>query len=118
MQTAVPFFETEVRSRHLQKGVDDLSEDRIIKGMVGRPMEDRYPKREHNVSKDVMLEVKNWTVHHPLYPEKNCRRQYFLLKYIKVRLLVSQDCGVQAVQSWQCPFSVRAMAVQLPENCI
>ena len=54
----------------LTKGVDDLSEDRIIKGMVGRPMEDRYPKREHNVSKDVMLEVKNWTVHHPLYPEK------------------------------------------------
>ena len=50
--------------------MDDLSEDRIIKGMVGRPMEDRYPKREHNVSKDVMLEVKNWTVHHPLYPEK------------------------------------------------
>ena len=54
----------------LTKGVDDLSEDRIIKGMVGRPMEDRYPKREHNVSKEVMLEVKNWTVHHPLYPEK------------------------------------------------
>lgn len=54
----------------LTKGVDDLSEDRIIKGMVGRPMEDRYPAREHNVQKDVMLEVKNWTVHHPLYPEK------------------------------------------------
>ena len=54
----------------LTKGVDDLSEDRIIKGMVGRSMDDRYPSRKHNVSKDVMLEVKNWTVHHPLYPEK------------------------------------------------
>lgn len=54
----------------LTKGVDDLSEDRIIKGMVGRPMEDRYPEREHKVQKDVMLEVKNWTVHHPLYHEK------------------------------------------------
>ena len=54
----------------LTKGVDDLSEDRIIKGMVGRSMDDRYPARKHNVSKDVMLEVKNWTVHHPLYPEK------------------------------------------------
>ena len=38
--------------------------------MVGRSMDDRYPARKHNVSKDVMLEVKNWTVHHPLYPEK------------------------------------------------
>ena len=54
----------------LTKGVDDLSEDRIIKGMVGRPMEDRYPARKHNVSKEIMLEVKDWTVHHPLYPEK------------------------------------------------
>ena len=54
----------------LTKGVDDLSEDRIIKGMVGRSMDDRYPTRKHNVSKEVMLEVKDWTVHHPLYPEK------------------------------------------------
>ena len=54
----------------LTKGVDDLSEDRIIKGMVGRPMEDRYPAIKHNVSKEIMLEVKDWTVHHPLYPEK------------------------------------------------
>jgi putative multiple sugar transport system ATP-binding protein len=38
--------------------------------MVGRPMEDRYPARVHEVQKDVMLEVKNWTVHHPLYHEK------------------------------------------------
>ena len=54
----------------LVKGVDDLSEDRIIKGMVGRSMDDRYPERQHNVQPEVGLEVKNWTVHHPLYPEK------------------------------------------------
>lgn len=54
----------------LEKGVDDMSEARIIKGMVGRAMDDRYPEREHHVSKEVALEVKNWTVHHPLYPEK------------------------------------------------
>jgi pseudouridine synthase len=29
----------------LTKGVDDLSEERIIRGMVGRKMEDRFPKR-------------------------------------------------------------------------
>ena len=54
----------------LVKGVDEFSEQRIIKGMVGRPMEDRYPKREHNVSDEVCLEVRNWTVHHPLYQER------------------------------------------------
>ena len=54
----------------LVKGVDEFSEDRIIKCMVGRPMDDRYPTREHNVRKEIGLEVKNWTVHHPLYHEK------------------------------------------------
>ena len=54
----------------LVKGVDEFSEDRIIKGMVGRPMDDRYPSREHKVHQEVGLEVKNWTVHHPLYHEK------------------------------------------------
>jgi putative multiple sugar transport system ATP-binding protein len=54
----------------LVKGVDEFSEDRIIKGMVGRPMDDRYPARRHNVKKEVGLEVKHWTVHHPLYHEK------------------------------------------------
>jgi len=39
----------------LVKGVDDLSEDRIIKGMVGRSMEDRYPARERNVLPEVSL---------------------------------------------------------------
>lgn len=54
----------------LVKGVDDLSEDRIIQGMVGRAMDDRYPTRERNVQDEINLEVKNWTVHHPLYPER------------------------------------------------
>ena len=35
----------------LEKGVDDMSEARIIKGMVGRAMDDRYPEREHHVSR-------------------------------------------------------------------
>ena len=33
-------------------------------------MEDRYPKREHKVQPEISFEVKNWTVHHPLYPER------------------------------------------------
>ena len=48
----------------------DIDEDRIIRGMVGRELSDRYPAREHNISKEVGLEVRNWTVHHPVYTDK------------------------------------------------
>jgi putative multiple sugar transport system ATP-binding protein len=47
-----------------------VDEDRIIRGMVGRELSDRYPAREHNVSDEVVMEVRNWTVHHPIYTEK------------------------------------------------
>ncbi len=50
----------------LTKGVDDISEERIIKGMVGRDLTDRFPKREVKIG-EVSLEVHNWTVYHPLY---------------------------------------------------
>ncbi len=48
---------------------DDVSEARIIKGMVGREMTNRFPPREHNIG-DVSLEIKDWTVYHPLYTER------------------------------------------------
>ena len=48
----------------------NIDEDRIIRGMVGREIEDRFPKRPHVEIGGVMLEVKDWTVFHPLYQEK------------------------------------------------
>ncbi len=54
----------------LDKTVDDISESRIIKGMVGRTMTDRFPKREEVKIGEVNLEVKNWTVFHPLFGER------------------------------------------------
>lgn len=48
----------------------DIDEDRIIKGMVGRELTDRFPSREHNISDEVLFEVKDWTVYHPVYTEK------------------------------------------------
>ncbi len=48
---------------------EDVSEDRIITSMVGRTMEDRYPKRSPNVG-ETIFEVKNWTVHHPIHPDR------------------------------------------------
>ena len=54
----------------LVKGRDDFSEDRIIRGMVGRALEDRFPKRKDVKIGDVALEVKHWNVYHPIYTEK------------------------------------------------
>lgn len=54
----------------LDKAVDDISEDRIIKGMVGRDLTDRFPKREEKNIGEINLEVKDWTVYHPLYTER------------------------------------------------
>ena len=53
----------------LVKGKDDITESRIIKGMVGREIADRFPKREPKIG-EVLMEVKNWTVHHPLYSDR------------------------------------------------
>ncbi len=54
----------------MDKHTTEISEDRIIKGMVGREITDRFPKRHDVKIGDVNMEVKNWTVHHPLYPER------------------------------------------------
>ena len=52
-------------------GAEKISEDRIIKGMVGREMTNRFPKRENVRIGDIQLEVDNWTVQHPKYTERN-----------------------------------------------
>lgn len=44
---------------------DQISEDRIIKGMVGRELKNRYPVREEYKVGETILEVKDWNVYHP-----------------------------------------------------
>ena len=48
----------------------EINEDRIIRGMVGRELTNRFPKREGVKLGDINMEVKDWTVHHPLYTER------------------------------------------------
>jgi len=54
----------------LDKKTTEISEDRIIQGMVGREITDRFPKRPGVQIGETNLEVKDWTVYHPLYPER------------------------------------------------
>ena len=55
-----------VETLRMDQGVD---EDRIIRGMVGRPLGARYPTRTPCTG-DVFFEVRNWTVRHPLLPDR------------------------------------------------
>ena len=58
-------------------GVD---EDRIIRGMVGRSLERRFPERTPQIG-DVFFEVKNWTVQHPVDPDRLvCKDESFFVR--------------------------------------
>jgi putative multiple sugar transport system ATP-binding protein len=48
---------------------DTITEDQIIRGMVGRDITHRYPSRESHIG-EVIFEVKDWNVFHPLHDER------------------------------------------------
>jgi len=43
---------------------DNIDEDRIVKGMVGRDLSHRYPERKTNIG-EIIFEIKDWNVYHP-----------------------------------------------------
>ena len=83
---------TVIRDGHtietLQKGVDDFTEDRIIKGMVGRELTNRYPERTNCKIGETILEVKNWNVYHPEITEKQ------ILKDINIKVCAGEVVGL------------------------
>ncbi|CAM4119691.1 L-arabinose ABC transporter ATP-binding protein [Lederbergia lenta] len=50
-------------------GTADITEDRIIRGMVGRSLSNRYPDRKPNIG-EIFFEVKNWNAYHPLHGDR------------------------------------------------
>ena len=50
-----------------QQAVDEA---RIIRGMVGRELTNRFPARESHVQDEVVLDVQNWSVQHALYSDR------------------------------------------------
>ena len=50
-----------------------VDEQRIIRGMVDRDMDDRFPERTATIGGPV-LEVENWSVHHPVHPDRQVIR--------------------------------------------
>ena len=51
------------------RGPEPVSEDHIIRLMVGRSLENRFPDHEPSVGEEV-LRVEDWTVHHPIDVER------------------------------------------------
>ncbi|MCB0165343.1 MAG: sugar ABC transporter ATP-binding protein, partial [Anaerolineae bacterium] len=48
---------------------DEITENRIIQGMVGRSLTNRYPPRKVEIQ-DTIFEIKNWNVFHPLHEDR------------------------------------------------
>lgn len=47
----------------------DVDEDRIIRSMVGRPLDNRFPDRDPQIG-EVLFEIKDWNVRHPINTER------------------------------------------------
>ena len=57
-----------------------IDEDRIIKGMVGRSLESRFPDHVSAIG-EVMFEVRNWTVRHPQVADRLvCKNSSFYVR--------------------------------------
>ena len=48
---------------------DNITEDRIIRGMVGRDLTHRFPPREKNIG-EVIFEIRDWNVYHPIHEDR------------------------------------------------
>jgi putative multiple sugar transport system ATP-binding protein len=49
--------------------VDQISEDRIIRGMVGRDLTHRFPPRNAEIG-EVIFEVREWNAYHPIHEDR------------------------------------------------
>lgn len=52
---------------------EPIQEDRIIRSMVNRDLAHRFPERKVKIGEPV-LSVENWSVHHPVHPERQVIR--------------------------------------------
>jgi putative multiple sugar transport system ATP-binding protein len=64
-----------------------VSEDRIIKAMVGRELTDRFPRRNAAIG-EPKFEVKNWSCYHPLHAERQ------MIKNIDLHVRAGEVVGV------------------------
>jgi putative multiple sugar transport system ATP-binding protein len=66
---------------------EPISENRIVKSMVGREMSDRYPPRTANIG-DLLLELRDWRVGHPTHPGQD------IIKGVNLRVHRGEVVGI------------------------
>jgi putative multiple sugar transport system ATP-binding protein len=64
-----------------------VSEDRIIKAMVGRELTDRFPPRKAKLGEPV-LEVKDWNLFHPLHTDRQ------IIKNVSLTVRAGEVVGI------------------------
>jgi putative multiple sugar transport system ATP-binding protein len=74
----------------LIKDIDEISEDRIIKGMVGRELVDRYPKSTAKIG-DIFFEIKDWNVYDPIIDGKK------MIKNISLNVRKGEIVGISGL---------------------
>ena len=67
-----------------------VAESEIIKYMVGREIENVYPKREHIEPGDVALELRNWTVLDP-------KQDRIILDHVNIKLRKGEVVGLSGL---------------------
>jgi putative multiple sugar transport system ATP-binding protein len=71
----------------LDKAADTIDEDRIIKGMVGRELVDRFPRRQPRIG-EVAFEIRDWNVYNPLNPSRK------LIKNVNISVRKGEIVGL------------------------
>jgi putative multiple sugar transport system ATP-binding protein len=66
---------------------EQISEDRIIRAMVGRDMEHRYPKRSPSIG-DIIFEVSDWNVYHQQHADRQ------VIKNVKLQVRKGEVLGI------------------------
>ncbi len=69
---------------------DTVTEDRIIKGMVGRQLVDRFPKHDPRIG-EIAFEVKNWNVYDPTVEGKR------VIKDVNINVRKGEIVGISGL---------------------
>ncbi|HEY9061754.1 MAG TPA: multiple monosaccharide ABC transporter ATP-binding protein [Pseudobacteroides sp.] len=74
----------------LVKGADTITEDRIIRGMVGRELVDRYPKRISKIG-EIFFEIRDWNVYDPIVDGKK------VIKNVSINVRKGEIVGISGL---------------------
>jgi len=68
-----------------------VTEDEIIRHMVGRALSNRYPPKTHVPSQEVYFEVRNWSTSHPDFPDRR------IVKDLNIQLRKGEVVGLSGL---------------------